>query len=98
MGGIKRVSGEKRCQEGHRGGGGGDRGWREGHGSLCPCSVPCPCPRPRAVPRVAVLRWELPQFSSRGRELLGRGSMARRHLRAAGFLLAEVSGDGMGWD
>ncbi|XP_058687474.1 FAST kinase domain-containing protein 4 isoform X4 [Poecile atricapillus] len=61
-------------------------------------AVPCPCPQggcaqcpvPVPVPRVAVLRWELPQFSSRGRELLGRGSMARRHLRAAGFLLAEV--------
>ncbi|XP_053792605.1 FAST kinase domain-containing protein 4 [Vidua chalybeata] len=45
---------------------------------------------PPGARRVAVLRWELPQFSSRGRELLGRGSLARRHLRAAGFLLAEV--------
>ncbi|NWH96255.1 FAKD4 protein, partial [Aegithalos caudatus] len=48
-------------------------------------------PLPPGARRVAVLRWELPQFSSRGRELLGRGSLARRHLRAAGFLLAEVS-------
>ncbi|NXI09600.1 FAKD4 protein, partial [Irena cyanogastra] len=48
-------------------------------------------PLPAGARRVAVLRWELPQFSSRGRELLGRGSLARRHLRAAGFLLAEVS-------
>ncbi|XP_068045102.1 FAST kinase domain-containing protein 4 [Anomalospiza imberbis] len=45
---------------------------------------------PPGARRVAVLRWEMPQFSSRGRELLGRGSLARRHLRAAGFLLAEV--------
>ncbi|XP_062361552.1 FAST kinase domain-containing protein 4 isoform X2 [Cinclus cinclus] len=47
-------------------------------------------PLPPGARRVAVLRWELLQFSSRGRELLGRGSMARRHLRAAGFLLAEI--------
>nr|XP_041570132.1 FAST kinase domain-containing protein 4 [Taeniopygia guttata] len=45
---------------------------------------------PPGARRVAVLRWELPHFSSPGRELLGRGSLARRHLRAAGFLLAEV--------
>nr|XP_031360007.1 FAST kinase domain-containing protein 4 [Lonchura striata domestica] len=45
---------------------------------------------PAGARRVAVLRWEPPQFSSPGRELLGRGSLARRHLRAAGFLLAEV--------
>ncbi|NXU36137.1 FAKD4 protein, partial [Drymodes brunneopygia] len=48
-------------------------------------------PLPPGARRVAVLRWEVPQFSSQGRELLGRGSMACRHLRAAGFLLAEVS-------
>ncbi|NWV56850.1 FAKD4 protein, partial [Daphoenositta chrysoptera] len=48
-------------------------------------------PLPPGARRVAVLRWEFLQFSSRGRELLGRGSLARRHLRAAGFLLAEVS-------
>ncbi|NXO63791.1 FAKD4 protein, partial [Phainopepla nitens] len=58
-----------------------------GHLPGPPRGMACRCPRAR----VAVLRWEVPQFSSRGRELLGRGSLARRHLRAAGFLLAEVS-------
>ncbi|NWR11326.1 FAKD4 protein, partial [Paradoxornis webbianus] len=55
-------------------------------------------PLPPGARRVAVLRWEPPQFSSRGRELLGWGSMARRHLRVAGFLLAEVSTWGQAGD
>ncbi|NXR37676.1 FAKD4 protein, partial [Zosterops hypoxanthus] len=76
-----------------RGDGGAQLGQHRAGGARAQPLSPVPVP----VPRVAVLRWELPQFSSRGRDLLGRGSMARRHLRAAGFLLAEVSpGGGLG--
>lgn len=52
---------------------------------------PCPIDIPFSLCRVAFLRWEFPNFSNRGKELLGRYAMARRHVQAAGFLLVDVS-------